>query len=236
MNKRVVFGLMLTGIAALFAWSGQALATPVTQTINLDQVFTGPTPSGTAPWLVATFQFDPGTSGTDTGTLTLTSYLSDGNFVQGGSGATGWRFNLGNIGLTGSDCTAGNCGTLDTSVKGGPGGLGSYDFGYSWTESSRFDGSDTATYTLTFDSVFTTSPFTANDSGWISAAHIQGIPLGNGTCSAWIVDAGDGTGTLVGGGCGSGGTTDVPEPGVLGLFGLGVLLIGGFVTWRRRCS
>jgi hypothetical protein len=62
----------------------------------------------------------------------------------------------------------------------------------------------------------------------------QGI---TGGCSGWIV-AGDGSGASGDGPCGNTPPPphDVSEPARLGVFGLGVLLIGGFLGWRRRYS
>lgn len=240
MNKRVVFGLMLTGIAALFAWSGQALATPVTQTINLDQVFTGAVPSGSGPWLTATFTYDDGGT-SNTGTLTLQSNLTDSNFVQGGTGKiTGWNFFI-NSSLSATPvCGSGNCAaSVRTSTQSKIGSIeGGFNLGFGWTSADTFSGSDTATYTLTFTSDLTSSPFVGNADGWLSVAHVQGVSIVGCDTSGWIV-AGtyNGTGAAPGNKvCSGTPVTEVPEPGALGLFGLGVLLIGGFVTWRRRCS
>ena len=75
MKKRVIFGLMSAAAIALFVHAGGASAT----TISVDQVFTGATPDGSPPWLVATFT----QTGSNTGTLTLTSHLNGTDFLQG---------------------------------------------------------------------------------------------------------------------------------------------------------
>jgi hypothetical protein len=228
MKKQAIFGFMSAAAIALFTLATPAIAVPVSQTINLDQVFTGNTPDGPAPWLTATFTYDVGST---TGTLVLQSKFSDSDFLQGATGVTGWGFNIDQT-LADFDCTSGTCANtvLTSSLNSGP-VPGGFNFGFGWTSKNRFDGSDTATYLLTFDSALdSTSPFVANDSGWLSYAHVQGI---TGGCSGFIVS---GTGRL--------GTSDgpcmnvtVPEPealGSLGMFGLGALLIGVFLGMRRR--
>ena len=69
-----------------------AQASPISSTTVLDTVYTGAIPDGTAPWLQAEFT---GNTGSNTGTLTLTSLLTEGDFVQGGTNANatvGWAF------------------------------------------------------------------------------------------------------------------------------------------------
>jgi len=228
MKKQAILGLVSAAAIGLFTLAAPAVATPVLQTINLDQVYTGNTPDGPTPWLTATFSYD---SGSTTGTLVLQSHLSDSDFEQGATGVTGWGFDIDGT-LASFNCTSGTCAdaVLTSSLNSGP-VPGGFNFGFGWTSQNRFDGSDTATYLLTFDSPLgSTSPFIANDSGWLSYAHVQGI---TGGCSGYIVS---GTGRL--------GTSDgpcmnvtVPEPealGSLGMFGLGALMIGVFLGVRRR--
>lgn len=234
MKTRAVFGSILVAAVAWLGLSTPAFATPITQTFNLDQVFTGNIPDGPTPWLTATFTYDTGST---TGTLVLTSNLSDADFVQGATGVSGWGFYLSGNSLADWNCSTGVCAdtvlttTLNSGPVKGPGKNGwGFNFGFGWTSGNRFDGTDTATYDLTFANVLTsTSPFMANGGGWYSYAHVQGLVGG---CSGYIVN---GTGTLgdQDGVC-DGGTHNVPEPGALGVFGLGVLLIGGFLGWRRR--
>lgn len=228
MKKQAIFGFMSAAAIALFTLATPAVAVPVSQTINLDQVFTGNTPDGPAPWLTATFTYDVGST---TGTLVLQSKFSDSDFLQGATGVTGWGFNIDQTPAS-FNCTSGTCANtvLTSGVNSGP-VPGGFDFGFGWTSKNRFDGSDTATYLLTFDSALdSTSPFVANGSGWLSYAHVQGI---TGDCSGFIVA---GTGRL---GTSNGPCTNVtvPEPealGSLGVFGFGVLLIGVFLGMRLR--
>lgn len=237
MNKHAM-GLMSAAVLAVCALSAPSLAMATTQTIDLDKVFTGTVPNGTAPWLVATFDY---TDGSDTGTLTLTSHLTDGNFLQGGTGKiTGWNFFLNDgFSLVDSSCLGICADSTRTSLKAigpnGPnGGTGSFNLGFGWLSGNRFDGGDVATYTLTFADPLNGDPFGANSLGWLSVAHVQGINVPGCADSGWIVSGANGqnAGSDV-----CGGTPpphNVPEPGALGMFGLGVLLIGGFLGWRRR--
>jgi hypothetical protein len=233
MKTRAIFSSVLVAAVACLGLATPAFATPVTQTINLGQVYTGTTPNGSAPWLVATFAFDTNST---TGTLTLQSNLTSGNFLQGVNVA-GWDFNLAS-GVTlepGPTCTGACATTVNIGASGSGPVPGGFNLGFFWGPGagSRFDGTDVATYTLTFADALSVSPFTANASGWLSTAHVQGITMTGCDNSGWIVDDGNGTGA--GNGV-CGGTTNVPEPGALGMFGLGVLLIGGFLGWRRRYS
>lgn len=242
MKKPFVSRWVLAVAVALFATSTPVFASVswISATISLNQVYTGATPDGTPPWLVATFT----QTGPTTGTLTLTSDLSASDFLQGlnsphATDNVGWAFYL-NQSLssvtceTGGTCGNGNSGFNASGFNTGPvGGVFNLAFGWGPGASNRFVAGSAATYDLTFSSDLTGNPFVGNTDGWLSVAHVQGI---TGGCSGWIVA---GTGSL---GTGSGPCTitppphSVPEPSDLGIFGLGVLLIGGFLGWRRRQS
>lgn len=243
MKTRTVWGSILAVAVACGGMSLPALAVPVTQTIKLDQVFTGTVPNGPAPWLTATFVYDNDGS-SNTGTLTLQSHLTSGDFVKGGTGQiTGWNFfinsgfSLSTLSCTGTYCAASTRTTLKAIGPNGPnGGTGSFNLGFGWLAGNTFDGTDSAIYTLTFASPLTGDPFGANSLGWWSVAHVQGINVQGCDDSGWIVSGANGQNA----GSGICGTPppphNVPEPGALGMFGLGVLLMGGFLGWRRRYS
>ena len=231
MKKHVSFAFVLAAAVALVATATPAFAVPISQTIQLNQVYTGFTPDGSAPWLKATFT----QTGADAGTLTLTSLLGGSDFLQGlnsTKSTIGWAFYL-NQSLSGLSCSSGVCADnkalFGGSYNSGP-VPGTFNLAFGWSSGNRFDGTDSAVYNLTFASALTGNPFSANDSDWWSVAHVQGIGT-NGSCSGWIVS---GTGTLGSGSGPCGGTHEVAEPDALGVFGLGVLLIGGFLGWRRR--
>lgn len=217
MRKCVILGWMSAAAIALFVQAGAAFASPVT--INVDQVYTGATPDGSPPWLVATFN----STGTNTGTLTLTSNLSGSDFLQGlesSHAVVGWAFYL-NQSISGMTCASGNCANSNSGFDAGGFNTGpvngTFNLAFGWDQSSRFVAGSSAVYDLTFTNALSGDPFGANSSGWWSVAHVQGIgPNGD---SGFIV---------------SGGPVSVPEPAELGIFGLGVLLVALFAGLRRR--
>ena len=233
MKTRTFFGSFLVAATACVGLSTPAFAT--VQTIDLGTVYTGNTPDGAPWWLQATFTYDENST---TGTLDLTANLQDANFV-GSGGFNGLGFYLAGNTLNSVNFVSGTqASTVNIgSYNAPPAGMGEFNLNFQWDSSDRFNGSDTAEYTLTFADLLAVSPFMPNSNGWTAYAHIQGITNASdgGTCSAWIVDDG-GTGPVgeQDGTCG--GSTNVPEPGALGMFGLGVMLIGGFLGWRRRYS
>lgn len=226
-----IIPLLLLALAT--AASLPTYATPISTTIDLDTLFAGSTPSGSAPWLTATFTGD---TTSNTGTLTLISRLNSADFVQGPN--LGWGFFL-DTGVSGFDCISGRCANSvlsGSTYNGGPTGS-DWNLSFEWTALNRFVMGDTAIYNISFVSNLTQSPFIptplnkkGTEGNWLSAAHVQGINSTN--CSGWIV-AGDGLGAL-------GETqpcttsTNVPEPSALGMFGLGALMIGLLVGLRRR--
>lgn len=234
MKKLIVFGLMLTATVALFARPVTAFSTPISITLNLGTVYTGSIPDGSPPWLVATFT----QTGSNTGTLTLTSDLSASDFLQGlnsTKSTIGWAFFL-NQSLASISCSSGNCASNNVLFGGnynsGP-VKGGFNLAFGWSSGSRFQVGSSTVYDLTFANSLTENPFGLNSKNWSSVAHVQGIGP-NGSCSGWIVS---GTGSpQVGTSC-SGSVPpppSVPEPADLSMFGLGILLISLFVSLRRR--
>lgn len=226
--------LILTGItlAALTLLPLQVAATPISTTIDLNIVFAGNTPDGPPPWLRAQFN---SSVGSNTGTLVMSSLMTGPDFEQGLSSVkatVGWAFYLNQaLSPSGIICTAGKCagnGALYDASGFNTGPVpGTFNLAFGWSPSARFLAGDTVTYDLTFLNVLTGNPFVENDSNWSSVAHVQGI-IGN--CSGWIV-SGDGTGAEGSGPCNG---VTVPEPGKLGMFGLGLLFAGLFLGLRQR--
>ena len=102
--------LILTGsaLAALTLLPLQAAATPISTAIDLNIVFAGNTPDGSAPWLTVQFT---SSVGSNTGTLVLSSHMTGPDFAQGLSSTTstvGWAFYL-NQAVSGINCTTGTC-------------------------------------------------------------------------------------------------------------------------------
>jgi hypothetical protein len=233
----------LLGIAlgALTLLPLQAAATPISTTIELNTVFAGGTPNGNVPWLTATFTSSVGSK---TGTLVMSLNTNAPDFIQGlnnKNAAVGWAFYL-DQGLSGLTCenNGGNCASNNALYNGsfnsGP-VPGPFNLAFGWSAQDRFMSGDSATYELTFLDLLTGNPFVESAGGWSSVAHIQGFPtnLGCGT-SGWIV-SGSGSGAQ-GNVCDPNPHTpppvNVPEPGELGIFGLGLLFAGLFLGLRRR--
>lgn len=229
MRIPVLLGMAL-GVLTLLP--PQVAATPISTTIELDTVFTGNTPDGSAPWLTAQFT---STTGSKTGTLVLSLNTSRPDVVQGLSNIkaiVGWAFYL-NEAVAGLNCTAGNCAANALYNAGGfnTGPVpGTFNLAFGWSSKKRFLSGDSATYDLTFSDPLTGNPFVENGSNWSSVAHVQSMVGG---CSGWIV-SGDGSGAQGSGPCIPPTIVKVPEPSELGIFGLGLLFAGLFLGLRRR--
>lgn len=234
--KRILI-LMGIALAALTVLPLQVAATPISASIDLNTVFAGSTPDGNPPWLTAEFT---SSVGSHSGTLVLSFHTTGSDFVQGMSSkksVIGWAFYLDQaLSTSGITCTAGTCAGNGASYNAsgfnaGP-VPGMFNLAFGWSPGSRFTAGDSATYDLTFLSPLTGNPFVENDSNWSSVAHIQGIGT-KGECSGWIV-SGDGTGAAGSGPCSDPPPVTVPEPGMLGMFGLGLLFAGLFLGFRRH--
>ena len=233
-HVKKIIPILLFGLVA--AASLPIYATPISTTIELGTLFAGTTPSGSAPWLTATFTFDAD-SAPNAGILILTSQLNGSDFVGGPN--IGWGFHL-DTGISTIACAGGNC--ADNILSAGSYNAGplkkDWNLAFEWLAGDRLVSGNSAIYHITFSDALAGSPFGTNTDpkdkvgGWLSVAHVQGIYAAG--CSGWIV-AGAGQGAQGDDGtCTRPTITDVPEPSVLGMFGFGALMIGLLVGRRRR--
>jgi hypothetical protein len=223
----------LIALMAVLAVGSLAMSAEAVPNYQLNNVFSGFTPSGPAPWATAIFT----DAGANTVTLTMTVLAGSGQFI------TEWDFNSAvTTGLTFTYVAGSSTNPAATSVQLGSNsfqadGDGLYDIEFDFASgppSSRFD-AGTVVYTITGTGItaatFDLLSSPAGGAGpFHTAAHLQGIPntAGGNTCSGWIADtvAGSSDGTLSGT-CGAA----VAEPSILLFGGLGLAFVGGL--WRR---
>lgn len=191
-----------------------------TITFNMNTVYSGGTPSGSAPWATATIS----DTGTNTVTLTMDNLLSSPQFISD------WYFNLdpAEVGsVTGSDFNYKSGFAANSTQVGEDGfkadGGGYYDIDINWltSQGNRFVGGDKAVYTITASGLDAQDfLYLSTQSGGhgthYSAIHVQGIPpCGD---SAWVGSD----------------KANVPEPGTMALFGMGLALAGALSFVRRK--
>ncbi len=193
-----------------------------TITFQLGNAYSGPNPSGSAPWLTAEFK-DIGTDLVQL-TMTATNLVSSEDVKQ-------WGFNI-NPTLEASLASltfAHISGVTAASINKGADGSNEgpshdYDFQFNWGSGSNsvFVAGVTSVYNLSGIAGLTANSFDfASEGGspsFYSAAHIQQIPVTSGANSAWI---------------GSSGPSPVPEPTSVGLFLAGAALAGVVFAKKR---
>lgn len=211
--------LALVGVVTMQAVPAAAL------TLDYAYVFSGDTPGGSAPWLTATFaNTGPGTVRLtlDTSALVSTEFIdgTTGNAKNGTLEGAGWFFNLNPTknatGLTftlisGNDADVISLGTNSFKADGD----GFYDIVFGWDSKtgSRLVAGSTVVYDISMaglvanDFNFLSAPSTSGATGYLSAAHVQGIPFPGD--SGWIAPA------------------SVPEPVTMLLFGTGLVGLAG---------
>lgn len=196
-------------LAVVFvAFVSMAVSAKADFTLGYETTYTGTSPSGSAPWLTATFE-----DNAQGVLLTLTNTLHVPNeFLS----EVAFNFDSSVSGLT-ATFVSGQNGTFSTgnNIKNGWGDAGKFDFGFLFetsNNSNRFTMGEVAVFQLKADTQPTSSQFLAiTDKGYLSAAHFQGYSDG-------------GSGKV------SGCIRSVPEPASMALILIGV----PFAIFHRR--
>lgn len=198
-----------------------ALAAPANALIiSYDEIVTGAVPDSPAPWLTA--NITNGTSGGLSGVnVTLTPGAVSPEFITSIFFSLSGEYTLSDPTTT-PDISRNNCN------GSAPAGTGPWQMCMSFGASDQWSTSDGAV--SFFLRGIRESNFVYNSDGWRSVAHVQGI-VGDQSCSSWVGDyiGQGGIAPSNSGECTT--TTSVPEPGTLGLLGLGLAGIG---LSRRR--
>ncbi len=204
-------------------------------TFDLDVEFSGATPpAGTAPWISATF--DDSFGGANTVRLTMSATNLVGvEFIDD------WYFNFDPALNPNNLSFALQSGQAANGVSTGfdafqADGDGKFDIKFDYPPppgsfAAKFTAGETSVYHITYTSAIDVNSFNfpsvpgGGQGTFLSAAHVQGIGA-TGNDSGWIGPGDDnGNGEP---------PQQIPEPGFLALFGIGLMAAGATGIRRRR--
>lgn len=227
MRRNIMKKLIVASALSISIFGFTSLAQSTIITYNLDYEFSGGAePQGPAPWLTVTFDDNGGSGSVE---MTLTSHLIDDEFIQSGGLYLNFDPNLDATAL-GFSYVSGYTGIEDILLGTNnykADGDGFFDIEMVFDNappSDRFGAGDSLVYNITLDGI-TASSFAfasvngpVGKTGFHAAAHIASI--GEGGDSGWIGDRG--------------GTTPVPEPATILLFGTGLAGLAGIARRKRN--
>ena len=192
-------------------------------------VLLAPAPASATPYVVNLVQQGSNVVATGTGEFDLTGLSSIGTYNM----PTGVEANPGIV-ITGDNTLGG----VFVEAWSGLTGPTSFGTGTSWIDATTgtgdgvgIDEGDFSTPVLYVPSFYVWGSTFSTSATWDNATFAS-LGLAPGTYVWTWGSAADQSFTLII----SGGMPTVPEPAALGMFGFGVLLIGGFVGLRRRAA
>jgi hypothetical protein len=212
-NRTYLAGLLFAMVIQFHAATASSLE------FGLDKVLSGATPAGTAPWVTMTFtDLDYNNNNLlDDGVVQLVIDTS-GLELQSGQFLKECFFNVnfnGNLDFLWSAPQIESAIYSSNSVGNGEGIVSGFDIGVLFYESNsdnglnRFDAGETISLLMAGQGLTADLFDTVNLDGYFAAAHVLGIPYGDG--SGKIVDSNSPT------------PSPVPEPATMLLLGFGLM-------------